>query len=91
MTRCYTDTHNAIVYVKSEEVYVDPVGNVEKSFDTSNYAAERALNGRIMKEFVTLRLKMCSYLTVNGCIDKKANGTNKCVKKRKNMQNMSAQ
>ena len=31
-----------------------------------------------MKEFVSLRPKMCSYLTDDRCVDKKAKGTQKC-------------
>ena len=37
------------------------------------------LGGKVMKEFVVLRLKMSSYITDDGCIDKKAKGTRKCV------------
>ena len=34
-----------------------------------------------MKEFVALRLKMYSYLTDDGYIDKKVKSTKKCVGK----------
>ena len=41
------------------------------------------LGGQIMKEFVGLRAKICSYLKSNNNKDKKAKGTKKCVIKRK--------
>ena len=41
------------------------------------------LGGQIMKEFVGLRTKICSYLKDNNVEDKKAKGTKKCVIKRK--------
>ena len=34
---CYTDFNSFIVHVKSEDVYADIAGVVEKKFDTSNY------------------------------------------------------
>ena len=36
----------------------------------------------MMKEFVDLRLRMYSYLTDDGCVDKKAKGTKKFVIKK---------
>ena len=60
-----------MVYVKSEDFFVDLGRDVEKRFDTSNYEVrkplpigknkkvlelmEDELGGKIMKEFVTLR------------------------------------
>ena len=41
------------------------------------------LGGQIMKEFVGLRAKTYGYLENNNNEDKKANGTKKCVIKRK--------
>ena len=41
------------------------------------------LVGEIMKEFVGLRAKTYSYLKDNNDKDKKANGTERCVRKRK--------
>ena len=41
------------------------------------------LGGKIMTEFVALRLKTYSYLTGDCEEDKKANGTKKCVLKRR--------
>ena len=40
------------------------------------------LGGKIITEFVTLKLKTYSYLTDDGKEDKKAKGTKKCVIKR---------
>ena len=40
------------------------------------------LTGKIITEFITLRPKTCSYLTDDGKIDKKAEGTKMCVIKR---------
>ena len=41
------------------------------------------LGGKTMKKFVGLRGKTYSYLIDEGSEDKKANGTKKCVIKRK--------
>ena len=41
------------------------------------------LGGKIMKEFVGLRAKICSYLKDNNDENKKAKGTRKCVAKAK--------
>ena len=41
------------------------------------------LCGKIMKTFVLLRAKTCSYLIDDGSEDRKAKGTKKCVIKRK--------
>ena len=41
------------------------------------------LGGKIMEEFVILRVKSYSYLIDDGSEDKKAKGTKKCVIKRK--------
>ena len=41
------------------------------------------LNGKIMKKFVALSAKTCSYLTGNNDKDKKGKGTKKCGIKRK--------
>ena len=41
------------------------------------------LGGKIMKKVVALRPKMYSCLTDNGCVNKKANGINKCIIKYK--------
>ena len=41
------------------------------------------LRGKIMTEFVALRLKIYSHLMVDGNSDKKIKGTKKCVTKRR--------
>ena len=72
--------------------------DVEKRFYTSNYDCDRPLptgknnkviglmkdelGGRMITEFVALRLKTYSYLTDDCKEDKKATGTKKCVIKR---------
>ena len=91
---CYTNMNSFIVHVKSEDVYAGLAGDVAKRFDTSNYEVERPLpvgkekkviksikdewDGKIIKEFVAMMRKMCSYL-MNG---KRKNSTKKCLIKR---------
>ena len=69
---CCTDTDSFIIHVKSEEIYGDLAGDVEKRFDTSNYEVNRPLpigkskiraglmkdelDGKIMKEIVSLEM-----------------------------------
>ena len=76
---CYMDTDSFIMNIKTEDFYKDISNGVEKRFDTSNYEADRPLptgknekviglmkdelGGRIIREFVALRPKTCSYLT----------------------------
>ena len=84
---------------KTDDIYKDIVEDVETRFDTSNYELDRPLlNGKskkvvglmkdelgkkILKKFVGLRAKTCSYLIDDGSEDKKAKSTKKCVIKRK--------
>ena len=49
----------------------------------TNKTKKNELNGKIIKEFVTLRPKVYSYLTGDGYVGKKTKNTNKCVIKRK--------
>ena len=100
---CYMDTDSFIMHIKTEDFYKDIADDVEKKYDTSNYTAERALlvgknkrvigmmkdelGGKIMKEFIGLRLKCYSYLTDDGNVDKKAKGIKKCVIKKEIMFN----
>ena len=95
---CYMDTDSVVMNIKTEDFYKDIANDVEKRFDTSNYEVDRPLptgknkniiglmkdelGGRIMTEFITLRLKAYAYLTDDGKEDKKAKGTKKCVIKR---------
>ena len=95
----YMDTCSFVVYIKTEDIYVDIAKDVERRFDGSNYEFERPLpigknkkviglmkdelDGKIIKEFAALRPKTYSYLTDSNNKDKKAKGTKKCVIKRK--------
>ena len=73
---CYMDTDSFIMDIKTNDFYKDIANDVENRFDSFK------LGGKIIKEFVTLRLKTYSYLTDDGKEDKKAKGTNKCVIKK---------
>ena len=95
---CYMDTDSFVMNIKRNDFYKDTANDVEKRFDTSNYACNRPLptgknkkfiglmkdelGGKIITEFVTLRPKTYSYSTDDGKEDKKAKGTKKCVIKR---------
>ena len=70
---CYMDTDSFTMHIKTEGVYKDIANDVEKRFDTSNYAVNRPLptgknkkvirlmkdelGGKIMTIFVALRPK----------------------------------
>ena len=70
---CYMDTGSFIVLVKTDDIYKDTADDVETRFVTSNYEIDRPLpkgknnkeiglmkdefRGKIMKEFVGLRVK----------------------------------
>ena len=95
---CYMDTDSFIMNIKTNDFYKDISNDVENRFDTSNYEANRPLpkgknkkviglmkddlGGKIIKEFVTLRLKTYSFVTDDGKEDKKAKGTKKCIIKK---------
>ena len=95
---CYMDIESFIMHVKTEDFYEDIATDVEKNYDTSNYACERPLpigknkkviglmkdelGGKIMEESVELRPKCYSFLMNDGKLDKKARGTKKCVIKK---------
>ena len=95
---CYMDTDSFIVYVKTDNIYKDIAEDAEKIFDTSNFEIDKPLpkeknekviglikdelGGQIMKNFVGLRAKTCSYLKDNNDEDKKQD-TKMCVIKRK--------
>ena len=73
---CYMDTDSFIMYIKTDNIYKDIVEDVETRFDTSKYQLNRPLpkgknekvigvmngelDGKIIKEFVGLRVKTCS-------------------------------
>ena len=95
---CYRDTDSFIMNIKTNDFYKDISDDVDNRFDTSNYEVKRPLpigknkkiiglmkdelGGEIITEFIALRPKTYSYLTVNDKIDKKAKGTKKCVIKK---------
>ena len=92
---CYMDTDSFVVNIKTKDFYKDISQDVNKRFDTSNYAFDRPLptginkkviglmkdelGGDIITEFVALRPKAYSYITNNFAEMKKAKGTKKCV------------
>ena len=98
---CYMDTDSFIMYIKTEDFYMDIAKDVERNYDTSNYTVERPLpmgknkkvlgmmkdelGGKIMKEFIGLRPEFYSYLTDDGNVDKKVKGTKQCVIKKEVM------
>ena len=95
---CYIDTDSFVMHIKTNDFYKDISDDVDNRFDTSNYEVKRPLpigknkkiiglmkdelGGEIITEFIALRPKTYSYLTVNDKIDKKAKGTKKCVIKK---------
>ena len=48
---CYMDTDSFIVYIKTEDIYLDIAKYVETRFDTTNYELNRSLfpKGKIRK------------------------------------------
>ena len=96
---CYMDTDSFIMHIKTEDFYKDIPDDVEKRFDTSIYDVNRSLptgknkkviglmkdelGEHIKTEFVALRRKTYSYLMEDGGSDKNAEGTKKCVVKRR--------
>ena len=92
---CYLDTYSFIVYIKTENIYVDIEKGVGTRFHTSNYELEKPLpkgnntkviglmkDEQITKEFVGLRAKTCSYVIDDGSKDKKGKATKKYVNKK---------
>ena len=77
---CYMDTGSFVMNIKTNDFYKDIANDVDKRFDTSNYEVNRPLptgknkkviglmkdelGGKIITEFVTLRPKTYSYLTM---------------------------
>ena len=96
---CYIDTDSFVIYRKKDGIYKDIAEDVETRFDTSNYELDRSLpkgkhkkvirlmkdelGGKIMKEFVGLRVKTYSYFIDDNSEDKRVKSTKKCVMKRK--------
>ena len=94
----YMDTDSLVYDIKTEDFYKDIAEDVETRFDTSGYVPGRPLpieknkkviglmkdqlDGKIMKEFRSLRPKMYSY-RVEESEPKKCKGIKKCVVKKK--------
>ena len=91
---CYMDTDSFIMNIKTEDFYKDIANDVEKRFDKVNRPLptgknkkiiglmKHELGGKIITEFVTLRLKTYSYLTDDCKEDKKAKGTKRMRNKK---------
>ena len=93
----YMDTDFLVYDIKTEDFYEDIADDVPSRFDTSGYCPNRPLpvglnkkviglmkdelGGKIMAEFVALRLKLYSYKKLDGSEDKKCKGIKKCVVK----------
>ena len=87
---CYMDTNSFVMHIKTNNFYKDISDDVDNRFDTSNYEVKRQLpigknkkviglmkdelGEEIITEFIALRPKTYSYLTVKG--------TKKCVIKK---------
>ena len=87
-------TDSFIVYIKTDDIYIDIAEDVETTFYTSRNQLDlkektkkitglikQQLGVKIETRFVRLRAKTCSYLIDDGSKDKKAKGTKRCVKK----------
>ena len=49
-TNCYMDTEKFIVYIKTEDIYLDIAKDVESRSDTSNYELDRpSTKGKIKR------------------------------------------
>ena len=93
------NTHNFIVHIKINDIYVDTTKYVEIRFGTSNYELERPLlreknreviglikdklSGKTMVEFVALRRNICIYLTDDGDENEKSKRHKKMCHKTK--------
>ena len=94
----YMDTDSLVYDIKTEDFYKDIAEDVETRFDTSGYEPNRPLligknkkviglmkdelGGKIIKEFISLRLKMYSYKIGEKDEPKKCKGIKKCVVKK---------
>ena len=92
-------TESFIVYIKTEDIYINNAKDVEKRFNTSNYELERSvprrknkviglmkheLDGKIMTEFAALTPNTYSYLTDHNGKNEKVNGTKNGIINHKN-------
>ena len=92
------DTDSLVHHIKTEDFYSDIVDDIPTRFDTSGYCPncllpvglnkkviglmKDELGGAIMTEFIALRLKLYSYIKLDGSEDKKCKGIKKCVVKK---------
>ena len=97
LTLCYMDMDSLIYSIKTEDFYKDIADDIKARFDTSGYVSDRpSLVGRnkkviglmkdelgdeIMREFISLRLKLYSY-KVGNSEPKKCKGLKHCVVKK---------
>ena len=88
-----------LVHGKTDDIYKETAGDVEKRFDTSNYELSKPLpkekkkkvvglmkdelGEESIKKFVRLLTKNYSYLKDSSSEDKKAKDTKKCVIRKK--------
>ena len=88
---CHMDTDSLIMNIRTKEFYKDIAQDGEERLDTSNYNVDRPLpkrknkkviglmkdelGGGIITEFVALRPKTYSYMTIESIEMKKAKGT----------------
>ena len=93
------DTESFIVYIKTDDIYIDIAEYVETRFDTSNFELDRLLpkgknkkvirlmedklGAKIMTKYVGLRAKIYIYLIDDSSGDKKGKAKKKYVIKKK--------
>ena len=53
---CYMDTDSFMAYIKTEDIYVDIVKDVETRFDISNYELDKLLPTGKNKKVIGLRI-----------------------------------
>ena len=92
------DTESSIAYIKTYDIYKGIAEGVETKLGSSNYelsrplpkgknnkvigVAKNELGGKVMKEFIGLKVKTYSYLIDDSREDKKGKETKKCVIKK---------
>lgn len=93
VTLCYTDTDSFLYNIRTQDIYSDIAGELNKYFDTSNFPTSHfcfseknkkvvgllkdETFGDPIVEFVGLRPKMYSYITNNEITVKKSKGIKK--------------
>ena len=97
------DTESFIVYIKTDDIYIDIAEYVETRFDTSNFELDRLLpkgknkkvirlmedklGAKIMTKYVGLRAKIYIYLIDDSSGDKKGKAKKKVCHKKKTYKN----